>query len=233
MRKDFIANVSHEFRTPLTLIRGSIEALIDGAVSKPDDVKRYQARICDEAKGLERLVRDLLDFSRLQSGKIKLDMDNVDISDLILDVSRSMLHIAKIKNITIITEMEQNIPAVIGDYDRLRQLLIIFLDNAIKYSPENTEIQISAYVKDYVYVKISDAGYGIPREDIPFVWEWFYKADKSRRKSDVGIGLGLSISKYLINLHNGVVRLESELNVGTSVEIGLPFIIVPRQVIHF
>jgi len=224
MRKDFVANVSHEFRTPLTLIRGSIEALMDGAISKPDDVKRYQTRIFEEAKGLEKLVGDLLNFSRLQSGKAILELDNIDISDLITSISRSMQRIAKIKNITIITEVDQNIPAVIGDYDRLKQLFVIFLDNAIKFSPENTEIQIAAYVKDYVYVKISDNGYGIPKEDIPFVWERFYKVDKSRMKSDIGIGLGLSIAKYLIDLHKGVVKLESELNKGTTIKVGLPYI---------
>ena len=224
MRKDFVANVSHEFRTPLTLIRGSIEALMDGTINKPGDVKRYQTRIFDEAKGLEKLVGDLLNFSRLQSGKVILELDSINISDLITSISSSMQPIAKIKNITIITEVDQTIPAIIGDYDRLKQLFVIFIDNAIKFSPENTEIQIAAYVKDYVYVKISDNGYGIPKEDIPYVWERFYKVDKSRMKSDIGAGLGLSIAKYLIDLHKGVVKLESELNKGTTIKVGLPYI---------
>ena len=91
------------------------------------------------------------------------------------------------------------------------------------YSPDNTEIHISVSVKDYVYIEIADNGYGIPKEDVPFVWERFYKVDKARCQSEAGTGLGLSIAKYLIDLHNGFVRLESELNQGTTIEIGLPF----------
>lgn len=224
MRRDFIINVSHELRTPLTLIQGSIEALAEGVVFEENDIKKYYCRILQETKRLERLVSDLMDLSKLESGKMSFAMDHVDIVSLITEVSRNLQTMADKKGIRIEPEMSRFIPPVVGDYDRLKQLLIIFLDNAIKYSRENTKIEISLEVGDFVYIKIMDNGIGIPKADIPFIWDKFYKVDKSRKSSDLGTGLGLSIAKNLIESHNGVVSVESELDKGTTFEIGLPFI---------
>ena len=118
---------------------------------------------------------------------------------------------------------KEGIPPVIGDYDRLRQLFVIFIDNSIKYSYENTHIGISVGVSDYVYVKIRDNGIGIPKEDMPYIWDRFYKVDKSRSRLESGTGLGLSIAKHLIEAHKGIVRVESEKGKGTTFEVGLPF----------
>lgn len=224
MRKEFVANVSHELRTPLTLIKGSVEALIDKAVTQPQEVEKYHHRILKEANGLERLVNDLMDLGRFQSGKFSLNFEKIEMKPLVLDTVNSFKTIVQSKGIEILFEAPENIPPVIADYDRLKQLLIIFLDNAVKYSNANTKIHIVMEVKEYVYVRIKDNGIGISKEDIPFVWERFYKVDKARSSPQMGTGLGLAIAKYLVDAHNGVMWLESELNAGTTVVLGLPYI---------
>lgn len=142
---------------------------------------------------------------------------------LIGRVSKNMQPIADKKMINIETGIAQSVPPVLGDYDRTKQLLTIFIDNAIKYSPEKTKINISVEVGAYVYIKIEDKGIGIQKEDIPFIWDRFYKVDKSRVNSNLGTGHGLSIARYLIELHNGIVYVKSEQNEGTTFEIGLSF----------
>ena len=224
MRKDFIANVSHEFRTPLTLIRGSVEAILDKAVSSQEDIDKYNKRILSETRGLERLVSDLLDLSRMQSGTLALRLEKIDLVTLAEEVIRSMQIIAKQRQIQIEFKAGQNVPPLLGDYDRLRQLLIIFLDNAIKYSFDNTKIKVNVDARDskYVYLSIKDNGIGIPKENIPFIWDRFYQLGKNSGSSVTGTGLGLAIAKYLINLHSGIVKVESEVNIGTNIEISLP-----------
>lgn len=221
LRKDFIANVSHEFRTPLTVIKGSIEALNDGAIEKKEDIERYYSRILSETKILQRLVGDLLELSRLQSGKISVNEEKVHIPSLLSDVTKSMQTIAVKKQISIEYSPIEAVPPVLGDYDRLRQLFTIFIDNAIKYSPEKTKISIEIAVKGTLEIKIADKGYGISEEELPYVWERFYKTDKSRESN--GTGLGLSIAKHLIQLHGGNVTMQSRLGEGTTVTVYLPY----------
>ena len=222
MRKDFIANVSHEFRTPLTIIRGSLEALIDEAVNDQYEVKRYLSRILSETKGLERLVKDLLDLSKLKSGKIEVKFEDIYIDALLSDVVRNIQIIANAKNISIHYMPSSVIPAVFGDYDRLRQLFIVFLDNAVKYSFENSSVEIKIWHDNMVHIEIKDEGSGIPAKDLPFIWDRFYKVDKSRSNNDNSTGLGLAIAKQLIELHNGTVTAESSADKGTKFIINLP-----------
>ncbi|MGE5417856.1 MAG: ATP-binding protein [Acidobacteriota bacterium] len=224
MRKDFVANVSHELRTPLTLIRGSAEALIDGAVSSEDDIKRYHERILNETKGLERLVSDLLDLTQIQSGKIQVSLDQVDIVSLVKDAARSMQDIASKKRITIETSVGHKIGPIRGDYGRLRQLMIIILDNALKFAPESSTVTVAMDAGDYIYIRVKDNGPGIPYKDLPFIWDRFYKADKSRQPTAGGTGLGLSIARSIVELHHGVIQIESLEGEGTTVIVGLPFL---------
>ncbi len=220
VRRDFVANISHEFRTPLTIIKGSLEALSDGTIDKPEDITRYLGRMTSETRSLERLVEDLLELSRMQSGKTILKKDNISISNLLLDVVRNMKTISLKKSIDIHYLQPDNFPEVFADYDRLRQLFIIFLDNAIKYSPEKTSINIELNFDTMINIRIIDQGYGIPKDELPYIWNRFYKADKSGETS--GTGLGLSIAKHLVELHEGHLSIESELNKGTSILIQLP-----------
>jgi signal transduction histidine kinase len=222
MRKDLISNVSHEFRTPLTLIRGSVETLIDRAVTDQNEVQKQYQRIFQETKGLERLVNDLLDVSRLQSGKFDLQLEDLDLGALVAEVATNVREIAAKKQIVIVTEIQGNIPPVPGDYYRLRQLLVIFLDNAIKYSDNDTKIRIALRFDQTVIITIQDQGMGIPPEELPYIWERFYKVDKARVKTNSGAGLGLTIAKYLIEAHHGSVTVVSRLGEGTTIEIKLP-----------
>jgi two-component system sensor histidine kinase ResE len=218
-RKDFVANVSHEFRTPLTVIKGSLEAIVDGTIDQPEEIQRYHERMFSETRSLERLVGDLLELSRLQSGKISINKEKVHISSLLEDAVKSLQTLADKKGIRIDFVPVSDLPPVLGDYDRLRQLFIIFLDNAVKYSPENTVVNVEVNAKERLEITIRDQGYGISEAELPYVWHRFYKADKARRGT--GTGLGLAIAHHLIELHAGQVALQSELEKGTTVKVSL------------
>jgi len=222
LRRDFVANVSHEFRTPLTVIRGSLEALVDGTIEECQDIRRYHLRMLAETRGLERLVGDLLDLSRLQSGKITINMEEIHLPTLLSDTVKSLQTLADKKEIKIQYHYEENLPTVLGDYDRLRQMFVIFLDNAVKYSPAKTfvSVAIKLHEANTISVTIQDQGQGIAPDQLPYVWDRFYKADTSRKGS--GTGLGLAIAKHLIELHHGKVSVQSQLGKGTIIEIRLP-----------
>lgn len=222
LRRDFVANVSHEFRTPLTVIRGSLEAMMDGTVENDEEMKRYQQRMLSETRGLERLVEDLLELSRLQSGKIKINKEQLHIPNLLEDVVKSLQTIAGKKGIKIEYLLKPDIPPFWGDYDRLRQLFVIFLDNALKYSPGNTKVTVETNLigTNTLSILIRDQGYGIAPDQLAHIWDRFYKIDKSRNSG--GTGLGLAIAKPLAELHGALVTIQSELNKGTVVEIKLP-----------
>lgn len=218
MRKDFVANVSHEFRTPLTIIRGNLEGLYDEVIPK-EEVHENYFRLLQETKRLESMVKDLLDLSKLEAGKVTLDFQKLDIKALLQDIIRVLKPITKEKNIGLELIHQGELFSVWSDYDKLKQLLIIFIDNAIKFSTENSNIQLAINSEDTFSITITDYGIGIPKEDIPFIGERFYKADKSRKYSDKGTGLGISIAKHLIQLLNCELKIESEVNVGTQVKI--------------
>jgi len=220
LRKDFVANVSHEFRTPLTVIKGSLEALVDGTIDNSEDIEHYHMRMLSEVKSLERLVGDLLELSRLQSSKISIITEKVHISNLLSDTIRSLQTVANKKEIQIVYTGPADIPPIMGDYDRLRQLFVIFIDNAIKYSPEKTIVTIDVKFTSTLEVTIKDQGYGISEEELPYVWDRFYKSDKSRKNG--GTGLGLAIAKHLVQLHNGDVSMQSSPGKGTLVIVHLP-----------
>lgn len=224
LRRDFVANVSHEFRTPLTVIRGSLEAILDGAVTEKEDINRYNEIMASQVRGLERLVGDLLDLSRLQSGNISLKREKININELLSDAVKSIYSLAEKKAMKINHQNSFDIPPIIGDYDRLRQLVLIFLDNSVKYSPEKTTISIKVDLSDTLNITIKDQGYGIAEDEIPFIWQRFYKTDKARNSS--GTGLGLAIAKQLADLHGASLSLQSELGKGTSIKISLQYTVL-------
>ena len=221
LRRDFVANVSHEFRTPLTVIRGSVEALVDGMVENSEDIKRYHHKILSETRGMERLVGDLLELSRLQSGKTTINKSKIHISSLLTDVVKSLQTIADQKNIKVLYQSGPDLPPFLGDYDRLRQLFVIFLDNAVKYSSANTSVSVESRIleNNTLSIIIRDQGYGIGADELPYIWDRFYQVDKSRQ--GLGTGLGLAIAKHLLELHDGKVSVQSELGKGTEIEIKL------------
>lgn len=219
MRRDFVANVSHELRTPLTSIRGFIEPLIDGTVVDDKTTLKYHMIIRDETQRLERLINDLLDLSRLQAGKIKLDMQKVNIIELISNISDKFKPLFDSKNIKFEFHIPNNPFSILADGDRIEQLMIIFIDNAIKYTPQGGHIGINIAENDgLARISIKDSGIGIPEEDIPYIWDRFYKVDKSRTDKNSGTGLGLSIAKNIIELHGQKVFVKSKLGEGTTFE---------------
>jgi signal transduction histidine kinase len=223
LRRDFVANVSHELRTPLTIIRGYTEALLDGTVKTSAQVRKYHHSMRDEAVRLERLIKDLLDLSRLQSGRSDPLQDQVPLTAVAGSVVSIMLQQAAQKKITLVFDTSQPVPAINGNGDRLTQLVFILLDNAVKHTPAGGTVTVSVVQKDdTVLLKIVDTGTGIPAEDLPYIWERFYKVDKSHSSADCGTGLGLAIAKQIIDLHRASAEVISEPGHGTAFTIIFP-----------
>ena len=222
LRREFVANVSHEFRTPLTVIRGSVEVLLDGAVTEEEDRQSYYQKIETETVALERLVGDLLDTTRLREGKIKIDLQKTDVVPLLENLAETMNDIAENKDIRVIYE-KSALPPLMCDKDRIRQLIIIFIDNAIKFTPKGGLVTISTAIKENMgCIHIKDTGMGISEDDIPYLFERFYKADKARGGSETGTGLGLAIASQIVELHGGRILVDSQLGKGTTFKIQIP-----------
>ncbi|MCH3914623.1 MAG: cell wall metabolism sensor histidine kinase WalK [Acidaminococcaceae bacterium] len=222
LRRDFVANVSHELRTPITIIRGYNEAITDGTISDPEDIKKYRNLINGETIRLERLIKELLDISRLQRSdqEALADVPLGTIGNNVVD----MLEVrAKKRDIRLERYIDDSL-LVKGNGDRLFQLIMILGDNAMKYSPDSSEITfIVAEDKDHrTVLSVSDHGCGIPKEDIPYIWERFYKVDKSHSRNVPGTGLGLAIGKEIIRLHKATVKVESEIGKGTTFIVSFP-----------
>lgn len=224
MRKDFVSNVSHEFRTPLTVIKGNLESIVDGMI-KPEEIMATCATLIKETNRLERMVKDLLNLSRLEAGKIELNLEKLDVNMVTNDIVRSLRPLIKGKALEVKINLAENLPTLLSDYDKLKQLLIIFIDNAIKFSPDNEIIEVSTTYADNnnISITIEDHGIGIPEEEIESLGERFYKGDKSRSSNTGGTGLGLSIAKRLVKVLNGNFYIESELNKGTKITISFTF----------
>lgn len=221
-RREFVSNVSHEFRTPLTIIRGAVELLTDDVLDSEEAKKECYRKIDAESAALSNLVKDLLDTSRMKSGKIKIEPKALDLNELLVTITDHMQIIAANKKIKINYEPAE-IPAIWGDEGRIRQLVIIFIDNAIKFTPEKGTITVSAYTKNNkAYLCVKDTGCGIPKEDQPYVFERFYKVDKARGGSETGTGLGLAIAWQIAKLHKGTILVESEPGHGTTFKTVLP-----------
>ncbi|MGL5206439.1 MAG: ATP-binding protein [Acidaminococcaceae bacterium] len=217
LRKDFIANISHELRTPVTVIRGSLEAICDKVVDTPEKIEEYHRQMLSESIFLQRLINDLLDLSRLQNHNFQIEKTPLNLCDVVQDVVRSSQHIGKKKAVAVSVSTDVNIYSFNGDYGRLRQMLMIFLDNAIKFSPLGGKVEV--LLADNV-LKVIDHGCGISNKDLPHVFERFYKTRVETNKS--GTGLGLAIAKEIAERHNIKVSMVSEPNVSTAVIMVLP-----------
>jgi len=210
-RQDFITNISHELRTPVTVIRGSLEAICDGVVKDTKQVKEYHEQMLNESKSLERLVNDLFEISRLQNADFKIEMQELNICDVLNDAVRSASNIARNKNINIDLKLDKDVFITKGDYGRLRQMFLIVIDNAIKFSPENSTINLSLYNNK---VTVQDEGIGISKDDMPYIFNRYYRVKSVENKT--GTGLGLTIAQQIANRHNVKLSVASEQNVGTS-----------------
>lgn len=221
LRRDFIANVSHELRTPLSVIRGYSEAIVDGTMTDEKQTGNSLRLIRDEAVRLERLIKSLLELSRLQSASAPCPFESVSLPDIADHVLKLLLPLADSRHIEVNFATEPGLPPILGNQDRLIQLLLILLDNAIKYTPPNGVVSLT-FRQDgprAVVCSVQDTGVGIPAEDLPFVWERFYKVDKAHQHEDGGAGLGLAIARQIIDLHKANVQVTSELGVGTRIDL--------------
>ncbi len=214
MRMDFFANVSHELRTPITVVRAYTESLVDGVVTDAEQTEQYYQRMLSECTGMERLVGDLLILSKMQNPDFVIEKEPVDVVQIFHDLVRAASKIAEEKNVVVTFDCEREYCLMFGDYGRLRQMFLVILDNAIKFSDEGGEVRIRVTKGDKLTVSIKDNGIGIAPEELPFVFDKFYKS--KLRQNAKGSGLGLAIAKQIALKHGGTIDIHSELTKGTE-----------------
>lgn len=220
MRVDFFANVSHELRTPITVIRAYTETLVDGLVTDKEKVFQYYDRMLSECKSIERLVGDLLLLSKMQNPDFQIEKEPVNLNQIMDDMIRSSDALLAEKQMKLDVIKDEEPLMLSGDYDRLRQMFFVILDNAVKFSNKNSTIHIILKKTDRIIVSIRDEGIGISKEDMNNIFDKFYKS--SLRQNAKGSGLGLAIAKQIAVRHGGDIEVKSELNVGTEFIFSFP-----------
>lgn len=228
MRSEFVANVSHELKTPLAAVKGFAETLLGGGVTDEKTSRSFLQIIYDESERLNRLIGDILELSKIESKRIQMDYSPIHLTVFFDTISEMMRTVAEKKRIS----LELNIPEELfmeGDEDKLRQIFMNLLSNAINYTQEGGRVKLTAREQhsngsadDIVEFVVKDSGIGIPKKDLPRIFERFYRVDKARSRGSGGTGLGLSIVKHLVDLHHGTIKVESELGIGSSFIIELP-----------
>lgn len=225
MRQNFIANISHELRTPITVIRGSIEAICDGIIKDPEQLKDYNEQILSDSIHLQRLVNDLIDLTKLQNTDFSIDKSTINLFEIINDAVRSMKNISTKKGVKINFSLENAIEEdrylFVGDYQRIRQMIIIVLDNAIKFSNENQGVDILLKKENNKYeLKICDSGRGIDSKNIGKIFNRYHKSNTEENKN--GMGLGLAIANEIAIRHNIEIIVESEPYIKTVFTFLIP-----------
>jgi two-component system phosphate regulon sensor histidine kinase PhoR len=221
-REEFVANVSHELRTPLSLIKGYVETLLDGARDNPDVAERFLKTIERNTQRLDLLIQDLLTISALESGRMKLNLQPVELRPLAEKVLADLHARAENKNVSLVNELPEFTTS--ADVNRLDQVLANLVDNAIKYGHAQGSVRVGGKKLDdgRLEIFVQDDGPGIPAEALDRVFERFYRVDKARSRDQGGTGLGLSIVKHIVQAHGGEVRCESELGKGATFFFTLP-----------
>jgi two-component system phosphate regulon sensor histidine kinase PhoR len=223
IRRDFVSNVTHELKTPLTSIRGFVDTLKNGAIEDEDVARRFLDIIDIETERLYLLIQDILSLSEIESKQNEKNIKNYDIKDIVYEVLELLRPKVKESAIELKVEVENEIPKFKCNRDRIKQLLINLIDNAIKYTEEGSvTIRCKTYF-DHLIMEVEDTGIGIDKEHIPRLFERFYRVDKGRSRKQGGTGLGLSIVKHIVELYEGIIKVESQIGVGTKFIIKLPF----------
>ncbi|KZZ86456.1 MULTISPECIES: ATP-binding protein [Bacillaceae] len=217
LRKDFIANVSHELRTPIALLQGYSEAIVDDIASTDEEKKEISKVIYEESLRMGRLVNELLDLARMEAGHVTLLYEDVHVSELVNKISRKFQGMARDKTIELSTSLNIEHDTFVMDSDKIEQVLTNLVDNAIRHTDEGGKVTFSVQSADKgLRFDVTDTGTGIPEEDLPFVFERFYKADKARTRGRAGTGLGLAIAKNIIEAHHGTITVHSKIHEGTT-----------------
>jgi two-component system, OmpR family, phosphate regulon sensor histidine kinase PhoR len=223
VRQDFVANVSHEFRTPLTAIQGFAETLLGGALDDQANRRRFVEIIRDHAARLARLTEDLLKLSRIEAGQLNLEFRPVSVYQLVESCLETARLKAASKQLSIEAEIPENLPPVRGDANRLQELLQNLLDNALQYTPPGGKVTLAAAREgDRVTITVADTGIGIPQAEQTRIFERFYRVDAARSREAGGTGLGLSIARHIVDAHSGRLWLESTVGEGSLFHFSIP-----------
>jgi two-component system, OmpR family, phosphate regulon sensor histidine kinase PhoR len=223
IRQDFVANVSHELRTPVSSIKGYAEALLAGAIDDPKNAREFISVIYDNGERLAKLINDLLDLAKIESGKMQIVLLPVALRPVVDRCLGILEKLVAKKSLKITVNMPETLPKVSADESKLEQVFLNLLDNAVKYTPEGGAVKVRAVLQENVIcVEIEDTGVGIPEEDLPRIFERFYRVDKARSRELGGNGLGLSIVKRIVFAHRGEVSVVSETGRGSTFSITLP-----------
>ncbi|MEF2968397.1 ATP-binding protein [Paenibacillus sp. M1] len=227
MRSEFVANVSHELKTPIAAVKGFAETLLAGGVKDKETERSFLQIIHDEGERLNRLIGDILELSKIESKRAPLEYAPVNIKELFDGIYEMMRASAAKKSIVLVQDIPEHL-YIEGDEDRLKQIFMNLMSNAISYTQDGGRVKVDVEVigeseeEEKVRVTVSDTGIGIPKKDLPRIFERFYRVDKARSRSSGGTGLGLSIVKHLTELHQGSVRVESKVGEGSSFIVELP-----------
>lgn len=224
-QRDFVANVSHELKTPLTSIQGFSQAIQDGTVNSEQALQKAAGIINTEADRMYRLVVDLLDLARFDAGTISLDQTVLNLKELLTHVTEQLIPQASRAQVHLKLDVE-SMPTCIGDNDRLAQVFTNLVDNAIKHTPPEGIVRVNAWSESgLARIQVMDSGDGIQKEHLPRIFERFYKIDKSRKKDrEPGTGLGLAIAQQIVNAHDGWLSVESTVGVGSIFEVVIPVV---------
>ncbi len=224
VRTEFVANVSHELRTPLTAIQGYLETLLSGALEERENARRFLDIVFRHTERLGRLLNDLTDLSNIEMGRVSLKLAPTRLDEVVDAVLAIMGPKAASGRVTLQSRLSSDLPSVLADRDRLVQIVINLVDNAVKYTSEGGRVTVQAQqpADSQIEVDVIDTGVGIPSADLPRITERFYRVDKARSRELGGTGLGLAIVKHLVFAHGGQLRIESEPGRGTTVRVTLP-----------
>ena len=222
MRKDFVANVSHELKTPITSIKGFAETLLDGAAEDPDTLRQFLTIIYDESNRIQLLIEDLLILSKLEKDDSTIYLSSFEVGVMLGEILPIIEHQAKQKEITINVDAKDDL-VLHADEEKIKQILLNLLTNSISYTPAHGSVSLS--IKDgekNVCFEIADTGIGMSKEVLPRIFERFYRVDKDRSRDTGGTGLGLAIVKHIVEVHGGEIEVESEIEKGTKFSVYIP-----------
>src|SRR5438067_3755862 len=223
VRSDFVANVSHELRTPLSILRGYIETLLDNPETSREEFSRVLSVMERHSKRLGLLVDDLLSLTQLESANTELELNQVRVKELFNNLIHDWKEKFAAKNLKLVVDLPPDLQTIRADETRVQEVLYNLLENAVKYSREGGEIRLQAARRgSEIVLNVSDDGIGISRDQLPRIFERFYRADKARSREHGGTGLGLAIAKHIAQLHGGRIEAESELGRGTTIRVFLP-----------